>query len=309
MLQSRLFALADHGVDRVNVTAGFSLIFVYMIFPLQALLTNLPQISLARTSARRINGLADEMDFEYTESASSVPAQHGLLFEHTLTLESLTFSHVQTGTNAALSVGPLDMTFRRGELTFLVGGNGSGKTTIAKLISGLYAPDAGQILVDGRPVRETGRAAYRENFSAVFSDYHLFESLLQINGPEYDARANALLGNLGLLHKVNVRGGSFSTIALSQGERKRLAMVVALLEDRPAYIFDEWAADQDPSFKGVFYREILPDLRDRGKLVIVISHDDRYFDAADQIVWIENGRVDRYRINEPENSRLAVTTD
>src|SRR5256885_14002412 len=67
--------------------------------------------------------------------------------------------------------------------------------------------------------------------------------------------------------------------------------VHAYLEGRPVLVFDEWAADQDPSFRHLFYTELLPELRARGHLLVVISHDDRYFHLADRIVRMEAGRM------------------
>ena len=138
---------------------------------------------------------------------------------------------------------------------------------------------------------------YRDRFSSGFNDFHLFDTLMCIVDPskgshqDVDSRANALLAKLALDHKVRVEHGTFSTRALSTGQRKRLALVVAYLEDRPFYLFDEWAADQDPSFKAVFYEQLLPELRARGKAVLVITHDDRYFPTADRIVKLENGAI------------------
>jgi putative ATP-binding cassette transporter len=195
------------------------------------------------------------------------------------------------------SIGPINLTIQPGELVFIVGGNGSGKTTLAKVLTGLYEPEEGTIEVDGRTIGWRERAAYRQRFSAVFNDFHLFDALLGIVDPDdpsraqADARANALVAKLALDHKVKVVDGAFSTRALSTGQRKRLALVVAYLEDRPFYLFDEWAADQDPSFKAVFYEQLLPELRARGKAVIVITHDDRYFDLADRLLKLDNGRI------------------
>lgn len=195
------------------------------------------------------------------------------------------------------SIGPINLTIQPGGFVFIVGGNGSGKTTLAKVLTGLYEPEEGTIEVDGRTIGWRERAAYRQRFSAVFNDFHLFDALLGIVDPDdpsraqADARANALVAKLALDHKVKVVDGAFSTRALSTGQRKRLALVVAYLEDRPFYLFDEWAADQDPSFKAVFYEQLLPELRARGKAVIVITHDDRYFDLADRLLKLDNGRI------------------
>jgi putative ATP-binding cassette transporter len=194
-------------------------------------------------------------------------------------------------------VGPVNLTFRPGELVFIVGGNGSGKTTLAKVLTGLYEPEGGTIELDGKPIGFAERAAYRQRFTAVFNDFHLFDALLGIVDPnaasrsQADARANALVAKLALDHKVQVVNGAFSTRELSTGQRKRLALVIAYLEDRPFYLFDEWAADQDPQFKAVFYEQLLPELRSRGKTVLVISHDDRYFHLADRVLKLDNGSI------------------
>jgi putative ATP-binding cassette transporter len=156
---------------------------------------------------------------------------------------------------------------------------------------GLYAPEHGTIALDGEDVDESSRDRYRQLFSAVFSDFHLFERLLDGASAELDSRGNHYLHRLDLHHKVELRGGAFTTRSLSQGQRKRLALAVAYLEDRPFLVFDEWAADQDPVFKDVFYRELLPELRAQGKTILVITHDDRYFHLADRLLRLENGKL------------------
>jgi putative ATP-binding cassette transporter len=265
-------------------------------------------VNAARVSLDRIEkvmaefgGLADAPP--PSESAAHAP------FE-TLTLRGVTHAYFHERDERMFRIGPVDLTFRPGEMVFIVGGNGSGKTTLAKVLTGLYEPEDGVIEVDGRPVGAHERAAYRERFTAVFNDFHLFDALLGIVDPDdpsraqADARANALVAKLALDHKVQVVDGAFSTRALSTGQRKRLALVVAYLEDRPFYLFDEWAADQDPAFKAVFYEQLLPELRARGKTVIVITHDDRYFRLADRVLKLENGKV----VNETfgAGARLAV---
>ncbi|WP_255211240.1 cyclic peptide export ABC transporter, partial [Methylogaea oryzae] len=188
-------------------------------------------------------------------------------------------------------LGPLDFVLEPGELVFVVGGNGSGKTTLALLLIGLFAPESGTILLDGAPVTAAAREDYRQHFSAVFSDFYLFESLLGFGNRELDEQARDYLRRLQLDHKVRIEDGRFSTVDLSQGQRKRLALLAAYLEDRPFYVFDEWAADQDPAFKQVFYTEILPSLKAKGKTVVVITHDDAYFHLADRCLRLEDGKI------------------
>ncbi|MEV0295884.1 ATP-binding cassette domain-containing protein [Nocardia sp. NPDC050710] len=188
-------------------------------------------------------------------------------------------------------LGPLDLVFEPGQITFIVGGNGSGKSTLAKLITGLYVPRTGSVALNGEKIDHENIEWFRQNSSAVFTDFHLFEDYLGFDRPGIDGEVHRYLEELQIAHKVTVRDGRLSTVALSQGQRKRLALLTALLEDRQIYVFDEWAADQEPRFREVFYREILVDLKRRGKTVIVITHDDRYFDCADQLVKLDFGRV------------------
>jgi putative pyoverdin transport system ATP-binding/permease protein len=189
-------------------------------------------------------------------------------------------------------LGPIRLTIVPGELVFVVGGNGSGKSTLAKILTGLYVPELGEIRVDDVPVTDRNRDEYRQLFSAVFSDFYLFENLLGLEGGDLDRRAREYLEQLHLDHKVKVKDGALSTTSLSQGQRKRLALLTAYLEDRPFYVFDEWASDQDPQFKQLFYTDLLPELKARGKAVLVITHDDKYFGVADRLVKLDYGRLE-----------------
>lgn len=189
------------------------------------------------------------------------------------------------------TLGPIDLVLEPGQITFVVGGNGSGKSTLAKLITGLYVPRTGSLALNGEKIDHENIEWFRQNSSAVFTDFHLFEDYLGFDRPGIDDEVRHYLEVLRIADKVTVRDGRLSTLALSQGQRKRLALLTALLEDRQIYVFDEWAADQEPRFREVFYREILSDLKRRGKTVVVITHDDRYFSLADRVVKLEFGRV------------------
>jgi putative ATP-binding cassette transporter len=160
-----------------------------------------------------------------------------------------------------------------------------------KVLTGLYGQEQGTIRLDGVAVTERNREWYRRHFSAVFTDFYLFDSLLGMDESDLDKRATRGLEELELDDKVQVSDGVFSTTALSQGQRKRLALLTAFLEDRPIYVLDEWAADQDPHYREIFYRHLLPDLKARGKAIVVISHDDRYYHLGDRIVKLEDGKL------------------
>lgn len=144
----------------------------------------------------------------------------------------------------------------------------------------------------GQSITDASREWYRQQFSVVFSDFYLFDRLLGLDDFDRDRQTQDYLEQLHLEHKVKINNGAFSTTALSQGQRKRLALLTAYLEDRAIYVFDEWASDQDPAFKKIFYMQLLPELRSRGKAIVVVSHDDRYFDQADRIVKLDYGKVE-----------------
>lgn len=188
-------------------------------------------------------------------------------------------------------LGPLNLTFQPGQISFIVGGNGSGKSTLAKLLTGLYTPESGVITLNDEPITEHNVEWFRQNCSAIFSDFHLFDECLGLQRPGIDDEVRHYLQELQLAHHVTIDNGRLSTVALSQGQRKRLALLTALLEDRPIYVFDEWAADQEPQFRDVFYTELLPQLAHNNKTIIVITHDDRYFHYADQIVKLDYGQL------------------
>ena len=224
-------------------------------------------------------------------------------------LRGVEYSYISMEDEKTFSLGPIDLKIGVGELIFVIGGNGSGKSSFVKLLAGLYVPAAGAISLGGRSVDDSNRDDYRQNFTVVFSDYHLFRDLYGIPARSLDEKADQYLQSLRLSEKVSIENGKLSTVKLSQGQRKRLALLTAFLENRNIYLFDEWAADQDPVFKHVFYHDILAELKARGKTVIVISHDNHYFDIADRVVRFDNGRIveDRY-LQESEPQALPLTT-
>jgi putative pyoverdin transport system ATP-binding/permease protein len=194
------------------------------------------------------------------------------------------------------ALGPISLSLQPGELLFIIGGNGSGKSTLAKLITGLYAPESGTIELNGKPVTPDNVEWYRQHFSAVFSDFYLFDSYLGFDRDTLDSEVSNYLKELQLSHKVSVKDGVLSTTNLSQGQRKRLALLETYLENRPVYVFDEWASDQEPKFRELFYKQMLPELKRQNKIVIVITHDDRYFHIADHVIKLDYGKIEFDRV-------------
>ncbi len=269
---------------------GYIVATLYLMGPLSGVLGSLSVFGRASVALRKIDELGLALEVRAGDDCPTGRAVPRASFER-LELVGVTHSYHREREDDHFLLGPISLTFRPGELVFLVGGNGSGKSTLAKVITGLYPPAEGEIRLNGAAVARHNRDDYRQNFSAVFADFHLFENLLGLEQADLDAQARRYLAQLHLDHKVKVRAGVLSTTQLSQGQRKRLALLTAYLEDRPFYLFDEWASDQDPLFKEVFYTQLLPELRARNKTVLVITHDDRYFHLADRVVKLDYGQI------------------
>lgn len=273
-----------------QVLIGYTLAVLFMITPLTMMLNQIPALERAYLAAERIEQLGFSLN--QSKSESLAPVSSADVPWRRLDMIDVTHSYRQDGDSSEFQLGPINLTIHPGELIFLVGGNGSGKTTLVKLLMGLYEPESGEIRVDNKPVTMANRDDYRQKFSAVFFDFYLFERLLGVEAEDLDAESQKYLDLLQLSNKLQVKNGQLSTINLSQGQRKRVALLNAYLENRPIYIFDEWAADQDPQFKQIFYYELVPELKSRGKTVIVISHDDRYYGLADRLIKLESGKIE-----------------
>ncbi len=266
------------------------LIVLYLMSPLDVILNWVPVLSRARASLSKIEAMLPEIERRAEDHPGPV-AGWNLNTIESVALDGATFHYDDPSEGTGFALGPLELSLRRGEIVVLAGGNGSGKTTLVKVLSGLYRPDSGVVRVDGRPVSDAEAEAYRQLFTVVFADGHLFDDLRGIAPEPIDDRARDGLERLDLAHLVAVESERFSTLDLSQGQRRRLALLSAWLEDRPFCILDEWAANQDPAFKQVFYARLLPEMRAAGKGVLVISHDEDYFDAADRVIRLREGRV------------------
>jgi putative ATP-binding cassette transporter len=273
--------------------AGATLVVLFVMSPLEVILTWIPILGRTGVSLRRIQALDPSLEASAAEPADAARARGDRpALRSALELSAVThvYRHA-SDPGGGFALGPIDLTLRPEEIVFLAGGNGSGKTTLVKLISGLYTSEVGTIQLDGRTVTPDHLEDYRQLFTAVFADGHLFKTLLGLDPVALDARAGPELTRLEMDGHVRVERGTFSTTDLSQGQRKRLALLAAILEDRPVCILDEWASHQDSHFKKTFYLDILPEWRARGKTLVVITHDEDYFHVADRVIHLDSGRI------------------
>ena len=281
-------------VDVVKVTAAC----LFMASSVFGLMQSMAVMAAAEAAAGRMLSLETELA-ALEEAGSQAPGLPLAADFSEIRLSSVEFAFPASAGERAFAVGPFDLTIRRGETIFVTGGNGSGKSTFLKLLTGLYHPLRGCLAVDGVEIGPQFLAGYRALMATVFTDFHLFARLYGIDPPE-SGEAAALLRWMEVDRATALDGDRFSRRDLSAGQRKRLALIAALLERKPILILDEWAADQDPQFRRKFYREILPELKRRGLTIVAVTHDDHYFDAAERRLHMEEGRL-----SEPAAGRGA----
>ena len=282
-----------------KVMTASVLAVLYIMGPLSLLVGAMPVLAGGRIACTRLAEFGFSINDPHPDPEpieTQVPAT--LSLEHkkywdSIELKDVCMHYQDKITGTGFGLGPIDLRIQSGELIYIVGGNGCGKSTLAKVLCGLYIPQSGEVLLDGTAINDDSRSDFRDLFSAVFSDFHLFNRLI---GPDEEEGSPALaqkyLDTLGLADKIKIDGLGYSTTKeLSYGQQKRLALVCAYMEDRPIYVLDEWAADQDPPFKKFFYEELLPDLKRRGKTVLIITHDDQYFQLADRIIKLADGHI------------------
>ena len=290
-----IFLFPSYVTVSPEALTGYVVAVLYMMGPIWSIIGAVPTIQRGQVALENIERLGVSLDVGHEDVQAS-----GLLgleerISSIVQLNDVVFSYgEERGVEMPFSLGPLSLEMHPGELVFVIGGNGSGKSTFVKVLTGLYQPSRGNVTLAGTMITDANREWYREHFSVVFSDYHVFDKLLGQSDSQAERLAPQYLRLLHMEQKVTVHERTFSTLDLSQGQRKRLALVTAYLEDRPIYVFDEWAADQDPQYKEIFYKTLLPDLRERGKLVVVITHDDRYFHLGNQVIKLEDGKVVEY---------------
>jgi putative pyoverdin transport system ATP-binding/permease protein len=269
---------------QTHTIRSFIVILLFLIGPVNAILGAVPAVLQVRVAWNRIKQFLEEIPANLNLMQEQQPV--GLSVQSIRT-NDLCFQYKNE--QVLFTVGPVNLEALSGEIIFIVGGNGSGKTTLAKLLTGLYEPDTGAVLVNERVVPPERLGEY---FSVVFSPAYYFERIYNINLAGKEKEIQEYLEVLGLENKVSVSNNKFSTISLSGGQRKRLALLLCYLEDAPIYLFDEWAADQDPEYRRFFYRTLLPRMRDKGKIVIAVTHDDHYFDVADKVLKMDQGKME-----------------
>ena len=268
--------------------SGFILVLLYVRGPIEQIVAAMPLFGQAQASFRNVAVLSAAMRQGQSPSLPREPLSNFL--PGTIELRAVRYQFPAQDGVEPFVFGPVNLTITAGETVFVIGKNGCGKTTLIKLLVGLYEPQQGQLLCNGNPIQPDRLDVYRQLFSVIFFDYYLFDDLIAEDASML-RDANRYLEELEVIHKVTIRDGFFSTTDLSTGQRKRLALIQVFLENRPIVVLDEWAADQDPAFRRVFYEKLLPNFRRQGKTLIVVSHDESYFHIANRVIEMDAGKI------------------
>jgi putative ATP-binding cassette transporter len=206
--------------------------------------------------------------------------------------------------SSSFELGPLDFELKRGEVVFLVGSNGSGKTTFMNVLAGLLDPMSGTIEVDGVALKPEDMNEYRAQFSAIFTTFHVFRQLYGLEGTSAEL-ADETVERVRLSGITSIRSEGISRLDLSAGQRRRLALAIALLEDRNVMILDEFVADQDPEQREYFFGTLLPWLKSRGKTLVISTHDLHWLPYCDRVLTFQNGKVTEQVPEKPERMAAA----
>jgi len=305
-----VFAVSNYLDIPIAVATTFSLTILFVQSPLLHAVGAYPTLQTAQVALDKIQSLA-LADYQ-AEFATDVAVKDwqsisltDIHYRYENNHSDISVSGTKNTTHANHILKDVNLTLRRGDVVFLIGANGSGKSTLAKIITGLFTPTTGSVHIDKQRINSQNNADYRQLFSAIFSDQHLFKQLVGSHGNDPDMTlVNTWLHKLNLQDKVSVTDHRLSTDKLSQGQRKRLAMLISVAEHKDILLLDEWAADQDPAFRRVFYQTLIPELKALGKTLFIISHDDSYFEHADRLLLMKEGKL--IELNAEERLRASA---
>lgn len=268
-----------------GVLISYIITLLYILGPIESAMQLIPQIALANISAKKILAIINELKQDSTpvkDASLSTPAQ---MFS--LCVEDLSFKYSNNKKEHDFEIGPVNLEISKGEIIFIRGGNGSGKTTFMKSLLQLYTAQKGRLLINNQTI---SRATYLSYFVPVFSEFYLFDQLYHLEEAELQ-KFQQYAEYFELDKKVFIKERRLSTTNLSKGQRKRLSLICALLQKREILMLDEWAADQSPRFRQKFYTQLLPKLKAEGITIIAITHDDHYFHCADRLFKMEHGQL------------------
>jgi len=274
----------------LTYVASFVVTILYLLGPITIIVGLAPRLTHLKIAYERIAQLEDEVATNaQRENTFGDMSEINETF-YSLRFENLKYSY---GGQRNFTVGPVNLEFKPGEVVFITGGNGSGKSTFVNLLTGLYRPHSGSIYLNGERITEDRYHYYSNQMSSIFTDSYLFKANYDdYNLQEMHNRMGSYIDLMQLKEVITIdQEKDIIDSKLSKGQQKRLLMIYALMENRHIFVLDEWAAEQDPMFRRYFYEQLIPELKQRGKTVIAVTHDDQYFDCADRVIKFDLGKI------------------
>ena len=281
------------GVNQ-EVISGFIVVVLFLMGPIAILISHIETLIGYKIAIERLNNLVEvtilKNKLDHINNEMN-PSEINPFKK--LVIKDVSYKYVDKNKSITFELKPINLEIKKGEVIFISGGNGSGKSTFINLLSGLYTPSSGKILFNGIEITKNNRGDYRDMISPIFSDNHLFSEnydnfdLLSSNNELNNLLKEMLLDNVIKLDPTKNKIYQ----ELSSGQRKRILLVFSILESKDIFIFDEWAAEQDPEFRKYFYENIIPNLKNKGKTVIAITHDDAYYKFSDRLIKFNYGTI------------------
>lgn len=290
-----VFIVPNFSHEHAGNIFKISATLLFLIGPTTMLTNMIPLMGRVNMAIDDLFTLEQEMDEAIAQQNKSEDSKAQQDFQH-VKIDNVSFTYPNSK-GMAFSAGPFNEEIHAGELLFIIGGNGSGKSTFLKLLTGLYYPNDGEVYLDNTQIDDSSYPHYRNLFSIIFTDFHLFDKFYGVTDVDVE-KVNYWLKKMHMQHKVKYQDGGFTSTNLSTGQRKRLAFIAAMLEDKPILVIDEFAADQDPQFRQYFYEELLGEVRDMGKTIIAVTHDDHYFHVADRVWKMDEGKIELHTSNQ-----------
>jgi cyclic peptide transporter len=293
VLGAIIFFMPSYLKLSIDEVSAYVLTILYLMGPVAMLIMVFPTYTRTKIAMERINQLNDEVQSEIIDEVGFAENKQKVAVFESLELDNVAFEYPKERTNGSFAIGPLNFDLKRGEVVFITGGNGSGKSTFVNVLTGLYKPASGSIYLNGSKISSEEYCFFSDKITAIFTDHFLFsENYDEFELNEANPTLKKYIDALKLSTVVKFQENkNIIENKLSKGQQKRLAMIYAMMEDREIMLLDEWAAEQDPEFRAYFYKELIPILKTSGKTIIAITHDDKYFKCADRIVKFDYGKI------------------
>lgn len=288
-----LFVLPAAIVISKDANVTFMVTLLYLLGPVNVVVSSIHDFTTMKVAVNRL-----KIFNKVINASENIALGHGDMTDFNLEFESIRFDNVtfeyrNEEKGEVFKLQPLNLTIEKGESIFITGGNGSGKSTFIQLLTGLYTPTSGNIYLNEQKVHKENYAYYRDQISCIFTDNYLFsENYNNFDFTEVGTDLEALVNKMELdgIFAYDRETGRVKT-KLSKGQQKRVALIYSLLEKKDLIILDEWAAEQDPVFREYFYRTIIPELKEMGKTLVAVTHDDAYFDCAERTLKFNFGSI------------------